>query len=50
MNSERASYRQVSYERETDLRGMAVPAMTEFIYFPRAGRPCHGPDANLTQL
>src|SRR6266536_5928596 len=26
---------------KADLRGMAVPAMTEFIYSPRAGRPCH---------
>jgi len=31
-------------------RGMAVPAMTEFIYSSRAGRPCHEPDAGFTDL
>ena len=30
-----------SFMGDTDLRGMAVPAMPEFIWSPRAGRPCH---------
>src|SRR5436309_14325126 len=50
VTSERASYTAQSFADQTDLRGMAVPAMTDFIDTTRAGRPCHEPDANLTEL